>query len=160
MEDGEAEDGEIEEGEAPMEEGETVVQLPNGESASVRSSLVRWGGSKRRQSSPLRSVGWRCQSFWEEETRCVPCACSAGNAAAGTALSSGRGELNAAVAGPGPGSAPGPGPGGLDYRGFVADVRRTLPEEVWRVMSPEFYVTFWSLDYHDVFVPSARCRTL
>ncbi len=64
---------------------------------------------------------------------------------------SGRRELVAAEAGPGPGSSG-------SYQAMVDDVRRTLPEATLRVMSPEFYLTFWSLDYQDIFFPSARYR--
>lgn len=70
----------------------------------------------------------------------------------GTAVAT-RGELVVAEAGPGPGSL-----GSLDsgYQAVVDDVRRTLPDDTLRVMSPEFYLSFWSLSYQDIFVPSAR----
>lgn len=51
---------------------------------------------------------------------------------------------------------PGPGSSGSSYQAMVDDVRRTLPEETLRVMSPEFYLSFWSLSFQDIFCPSAR----
>lgn len=38
----------------------------------------------------------------------------------------------------------------------VSDVRSALPETVWKSISPEFYMAFWSLRYEDIFVPSDR----
>lgn len=64
-----------------------------------------------------------------------------------------------ADAGAGGGAVGGPGPGGLTWEGVVEDVRKTLPDDVWRVMSPEFYLTFWSLSFEDIFVPSDRSAT-
>ena len=54
----------------------------------------------------------------------------------------------------------GPGPGTEIWLRTVEDIRGMLPEEVWKVMSPEFYLTFWSLSYGDIFVPSSRCVLL
>lgn len=68
-----------------------------------------------------------------------------------------RGELVTAAAGPGPGSSGSALAGGLDWHAVVADVRGTLTDDVWRVMSPEFYITFWALSYQDVLVPQERC---
>lgn len=70
-----------------------------------------------------------------------------------------RGELVTAAAGPGPGSA-GQDAGGLTWDAAVADVRDTLPPDVWRVLSPEFLLAFWALSYQDVFVPAERCACL
>ncbi len=56
--------------------------------------------------------------------------------------------------------AAGPGPGTEKWLRIVEDIRGTLPEDVWKVMSPEFYLTFWSLSYGDIFVPSDRCARL
>lgn len=55
------------------------------------------------------------------------------------------------------GEAGGPGPGSMSWQELVDDVRGTLLGEVWRVMSPEFYISFWSLSYQDIFVPADRC---
>lgn len=73
----------------------------------------------------------------------------------GIVAASSRGELVVAEAGPGPGSTAGSS-AGSGYQAMVDDVRRTLPEDTLRVMSPEFYLSFWSLNYQDIFVPSAR----
>lgn len=54
----------------------------------------------------------------------------------------------------------GPAPGTETWLRMVEDIRGTLPEDVWKVMSPEFYLTFWSLSYGDIFVPSDRCALL
>ena len=39
---------------------------------------------------------------------------------------------------------------------FLKTVKSYLPAELWTVISPELYVLFWSLSYHDVFVPTKR----
>ncbi|KAK9917111.1 hypothetical protein WJX75_001006 [Coccomyxa subellipsoidea] len=56
------------------------------------------------------------------------------------------------------GEAAGPGPGSMSWQELVDDVHGTLPGEVWRVMSPEFYISFWSLSYQDIFVPADRYK--
>jgi THO complex subunit 2 len=35
-------------------------------------------------------------------------------------------------------------------------VRTHLPDATWQIITPEFYVTFWSLSLCDIFVPSSR----
>ncbi len=48
----------------------------------------------------------------------------------------------------------------MSWAALVEDVRETLPDTVWRVMSPEFYISFWSLSYPDISVPADRCVVL
>jgi len=39
---------------------------------------------------------------------------------------------------------------------FLTQVKSLLPESVWESLSPELYVTFWSLSLYDIYVPKAR----
>ncbi|BDA48856.1 THO complex subunit 2 [Coccomyxa sp. Obi] len=52
----------------------------------------------------------------------------------------------------------GPGPGTEIWLRIVEDLRGLHSEDVWKVMSPEFYLTFWSLSYGDIFVPKDRYK--
>lgn len=38
----------------------------------------------------------------------------------------------------------------------VQMIRSLYKEELWKVLSPELVLTFWSLSYSDIFNPAAR----
>ncbi|KAJ3058885.1 THO complex subunit 2, partial [Podochytrium sp. JEL0797] len=38
----------------------------------------------------------------------------------------------------------------------LESVQQTLPAEVWKILSPQFYVTFWSLSLYDIEYPHAQ----
>jgi THO complex subunit 2 len=39
---------------------------------------------------------------------------------------------------------------------YIMDSYRILPKETWKHISPHFYVTFWQLNLHDIYVPSGE----
>ena len=40
----------------------------------------------------------------------------------------------------------------------IQSVARVLPDAVWKLVKPQFYVTFWQLSLYDIFVPTARYK--
>jgi hypothetical protein len=166
-EDGEAEEGELEEGEAPKEEGNAAADpLPAPQAGEAAAALFPPVSYLMCWDQPCKSLQ-RMQNVTPAAVRSTLdmlhgcCFTIRFNLAAGPppVVANGeapRGELVTAAAGPGPGSA-GQDAGGLTWDAAVADVRETLPADVWRVLSPEFLLAFWALSYQDVFVPAERC---
>lgn len=44
----------------------------------------------------------------------------------------------------------------LQWAALHAAVRSILPSATWKALTPEFYLTFWTLSYYDIHVPLDR----
>ncbi|KAI9335936.1 transcription factor/nuclear export subunit protein 2-domain-containing protein [Obelidium mucronatum] len=41
----------------------------------------------------------------------------------------------------------------------LQSVQKTLPESTWKILSPQFYITFWSLTLYDIDFPKAKYQS-
>jgi Transcription factor/nuclear export subunit protein 2 len=45
---------------------------------------------------------------------------------------------------------------GMTWPTLVEAIKGTLSEDVWKAMSPSFYIMFWGLTVSDIYVPEER----